>query len=165
MKKELHLLGFDYGASNGRAIHGVFDGKRLTIDEIHRFPNEPVPMDGRLYWDFPRLFMEMRRGLLKCARAGICPDAIGVDTWGVDFGLLDANGRLLGNPIHYRDTMTNGMIEAACEVMPKEEIFEHTGLAFMQFNTLYQLLALKKQNDVALSQAKTLLFLPDLFTY
>ena len=165
MEKKLHLLGFDYGASNGRAILGVFDGKKLEISEIHRFPNEPVQMGDRLYWDFPRLFAEMRRGLLKCAQAGIEPDVIGVDTWGVDFGLLDGNGRLLGNPVHYRDTMTNGMMDEAFRAMPKEEIFEHTGLAFMQFNSLYQLLALKKENDAALAGAKTLLFMPDLFTY
>ena len=165
MGKKLHLLGFDYGASNGRAILGVFDGRKLEISEIHRFPNEPVQMGDRLYWDFPRLFAEMRRGLLKCAQAGIEPDVIGVDTWGVDFGLLDGNGRLLGNPVHYRDTMTNGMMDEAFRAMPKEEIFEHTGLAFMQFNSLYQLLALKKENDAALDSAKALLFMPDLFTY
>ena len=165
MEKKLHLLGFDYGASNGRAILGVFDGKKLKISEIHRFPNEPVQMGDRLYWDFPRLFAEMRRGLLKCAQAGIEPDVIGVDTWGVDFGLLDGNGRLLGNPVHYRETMTNGMMDEAFRAMPKEEIFEHTGLAFMQFNSLYQLLALKKENDAALASAKALLFMPDLFTY
>ena len=165
MAKRLQLLGFDYGASNGRAILGTLEDGKLTIQEMHRFPNEPVQMGDRFYWDFPRLYAEMRRGLLKCAQAGVEPDSIGIDTWGVDFGLLDENGRLLGNPIHYRDKMTDNAMEKAFRIMPKEQIFEHTGLAFMKFNTLYQLLALKEQNDAALKNAKTLLHIPDLFIY
>lgn len=165
MRQALHLLGFDLGASNGRAIHGAFDGERLTIDEIHRFPNDPVPLGDTLYWDMPRLLFEMRVGLEKAAHAGHAIAAIGIDTWGVDFGLLDRDGRLLQNPVHYRDARTNGMMEYAYGIVSKEKIFEHTGLAFMQFNTLYQLLAMQKARDAALEYAKALLFTPDLLSY
>ncbi len=165
MQHPRHLLGFDFGASNGRAMHGAFDGERLTIDEIHRFPNDPVMVGDTLHWDTLRLFYEMRQGLHKAVRAGFAPAAIGIDTWGVDFGLLDRDGRLLGNPVHYRDARTDGMMEHAFSILPKKALFEHTGLAFMQFNTLYQLLALKAQRSVALEQARALLFTPDLLAF
>ena len=159
------MLGFDLGASNGRAMHGAFDGERLLIDEAHRFPNDPVMVGGTLYWDVLRLFHEMRQGLHKAARAGRAPVSIGIDTWGVDFGLLDKAGNLIGNPVHYRDARTESMLEAAFGIMEKERIFEHTGLAFMQINTLYQLLAMQRANDPALERARTLLFAPDLLAY
>lgn len=165
MQKPLRLLGFDLGASNGRAMLGAFDGERLTLEETHRFPNEPVQVGNTLHWDVLRLLHEMKQGLHKAAKAGVAPSAVGIDTWGVDFGLLDRDGKLIANPVHYRDARTDGMIEAACEVMPKETIFSHTGLAFMPFNTLYQLLAMKGANDASLEMAKTLLFLPDLLAY
>lgn len=165
MQHPLHLLGFDYGASNGRAIHGAFDGERLSIEEVHRFPNDPVMVGDTLHWDTLRLFFEMRQGMAKAIQKGLQPAAIGIDTWGVDFGLLDRNGHLLANPVHYRDARTDGMMEAAYQVMPKETIFDHTGLAFMQFNSLYQLLALQKANDASLEYAKKLLFMPDLLAY
>lgn len=165
MNQPLHLLGFDYGASNGRAIHGAFDGERLTVEELHRFPNDPVMVGDTLHWDILRLFHEMRTGLHKAAKAGISPAAVGIDTWGVDFGLLDRDGRLLANPVHYRDARTDDMMAYAQAIMPKEAIFEHTGLAFMQFNTLYQLLALQRTNDATLEHAQKLLFTPDLLGY
>ncbi len=165
MRYPLHLVGFDFGASNGRAVHGAFDGNRLTIRELHRFPNEPVQVGDTLYWDVLRLFQQMQQGLFKAAREGITPAAVGIDTWGVDFGLLDRNGRLLSNPVHYRDGRTDGMMEKAYGILQKEEIFHHTGLAFMQFNTLYQLLALRRADDPTLAAAKRLLFMPDLFSY
>lgn len=165
MQDPLHLLGFDFGASNGRAIHGAFDGERLLIKEVHRFANEPVMVGDTLYWDILRLFSDMRQGLANATRAGVTPASIGIDTWGVDFGLLDRDGRLLANPVHYRDARTDGMIEYACGAVGKEKIFEHTGLAFMPFNTLYQLLALQRARDATLEHAKTLLFTPDLLAY
>ena len=158
----LHLLGFDFGASSGRAMLGTYDGQTLQLEELHRFSNDPVMLNGRFVWDIQRLFFEMKAALLKAVKAGIKLDGIGIDTWGVDFGLLDQNGRLLGVPVHYRDARTDGMMEEAFKTMPKEEIFEATGLAFMQFNTLYQLLAMKKENDPTLDIASTLLFTPDL---
>jgi sugar (pentulose or hexulose) kinase len=163
VRHPLHLLGFDYGASNGRAIHGAFDGERLTIGEVHRFPNDPVAVGGTLHWDILRLYHEMRQGLLKAARAGIRPDSIGIDTWGVDYALLDGAGRMLANPTHYRDPRTDGLMEAAFDTMPQEAIFAETGLAFLPFNTLYQLLA--ERNAGTLSRARTLLFIPDLLSF
>ena len=165
MKSPMHLLGYDFGASNGRAMHGTFDGKKLELTEIHRFPNEPVLIGGTLYWDILRLFHETKTGLAKMVRSGYIPKTIGIDTWGVDFGLLDQEGKLLANPVHYRDHRTDGMMEYAQTILPKEKMFEYTGLAFMQFNTVYQLLALVKQSDTAFSHAKKLLFIPDLIAY
>ncbi len=163
--KKLNLLGFDFGASSGRAMLGVYDGKTIELTEMHRFSNDPVMMNGRFVWDVQRLFFEMKAALLKCSRAGIELDGIGIDTWGVDYGLLDHNGALLGIPVNYRDARTDGMMEEAFKIMPKNEIFEKTGLAFMQFNTLYQLLAMKKMGDKTLNIAEDMLFMPDLLAY
>ena len=121
--KKLNLLGFDFGASSGRAMLGVYDGKTVELTEIHRFSNDPVMINGRFVWDVQRLFFEMKAGLVKCAKAGIKLDGIGIDTWGVDYGLLDQNGALLGIPVNYRDARTDGMMEEAFKIMPKEEIF------------------------------------------
>ncbi len=163
--KKLNLLGFDFGASSGRAMLGVYDGKTIELTEMHRFSNDPVMLNGRFVWDVQRLFFEMKAALLKCSKAGIELDGIGIDTWGVDYGLLDNNGALLGVPVNYRDARTDGMMEEAFKIMPKNEIFEKTGLAFMQFNTLYQLLAMKKMGDKTLDIAEDMLFMPDLLAY
>ena len=163
--KTLRLMGFDFGASSGRAMLGTYDGKTLQLEELHRFSNDPVMLNGRFVWDVQRLFFEMKAALLKAVKAGIKLDGIGIDTWGVDFGLLDKNGALLGIPVNYRDARTDNMMEEAFKIVPKEEIFEETGLAFMQFNTLYQLLAMKKMGDPTLDVADTMLFMPDLLAY
>ncbi|MGE5583761.1 MAG: rhamnulokinase [Bacillota bacterium] len=162
----LKLLAFDYGASSGRAILGKFDGNRLSLEEVSRFPNEPVMVGESLYWDVLRLYHEMKQGILKCVSGGNKEIAsIGIDTWGVDFGLLDASGKLLANPYHYRDKNTEGMIEEACKIVPRREIYEQTGIQFMVFNTLYQLLSLKINNSPLLEKASAMLFMPDLFRY
>ena len=163
--KKLNLLGFDFGASSGRAMLGVFDGERIEIEEIHRFSNDPVMLCGRFVWDVPRLVYEMKQALLKLSRTGIHVDAIGIDTWGVDFGMLDKNGHLLGLPVHYRDDRTIGMREKVREIIPDKELFAHTGLAYNQFNTLYQLYAMKLEGDPVLEKAADLLFMPDLLAY
>ena len=164
--KQYNFLGYDFGASSGRAMLGVYDGEKIELSEIHRFSNDPVELNGRFVWDAPRLLYEMKQALVKVSKAGIKLDAIGIDTWGVDVGFLDRNGNLIANPINYRDHMTDGMMEKAfAEVMSKEEIFSHTGLAFNQFNTLYQLYALKCMNDPVLDVAEQMLFIPDLFVY
>ena len=166
MSKVYKFLAFDFGASSGRAMLATFDGVKITLEEKHRFSNDPVTVNGSLYWDVLRLFHEIKQGILKCANSGDRDiDCIGIDTWGVDYGLLDKNGKLLGNPYHYRDTRTEGMYEEAFQRVPKEEIFRETGIAFNWFNTLFQLLAAKLAQDVALEQAKTLLFMPDLLNY
>lgn len=164
--KEYRFLGFDFGASSGRAMLGVYDGTKLTLEEIRRFSNDPVELCGRMVWDLPRLFFEMKQSLTDLKNRGIEPDAIGIDTWGVDFGLLDKNGNLIGIPIHYRDRMTEGVPEKVWrEEMPKEELFSRTGIAFNQFNTLYQLCALRDRKEPALEIAEDLLFMPDLLAY
>ena len=162
----MKLLAFDYGASSGRAILGEFDGSRLTLSELHRFSSDPVMMNGTFTWDFPRLFFELKKGILKAYQAGHKEIAgIGIDTWGVDFGLLSRQGELLGNPVHYRDARTDGMIELACSRSSEKEIYDTTGIAFQKFNTLYQLLAMAEKKSVLLENADTLLFIPDLFNY
>ena len=163
--KTLNLLGFDFGASSGRAMLGVFDGDRIDIQEIHRFSNDPVMLCGRFVWDVPRLVFEMKQALLKLGRQGVKVDAIGIDTWGVDYGMLDKNGRLLGLPVHYRDDRTIGMREKVREIIPDKELFARTGLAYNQFNTLYQLYAMKQEGDPTLDAARDMLFMPDLLAY
>jgi len=163
MRSPLHLLAFDYGASNGRAIMGMFDGHRFTLSEAYRFSNDPVQLPDALYWDVLRLYAELQLGLQKASATFGAPDAIGIDTWGVDYGLLDSTGRLIANPVHYRDTRTDGMMEYAFSHLAKEEIFRQTGLAFMPFNTLYQLLSIKGSS--LWDDIQKILFMPDLLAY
>ena len=163
--KPLNLLGFDFGASSGRAMLGTFTKGRLEIREIHRFSNDPVMFCGRFVWDVPRLVYEMKQALLKLSHMDTHVDAIGIDTWGVDFGLLDGNGCLLGMPVHYRDDRTIGMRERVREIISDVELFGRTGIAYNQYNTLYQLYSMKRQGDPALTAAEDLLFMPDLFAY
>jgi rhamnulokinase len=157
-------LAFDFGASSGRAIIGELDGGRLNMREIHRFSNDPVMMNGRFVWDLPRLYFDVVTALKIAAREGGV-DSIGINTWGVDYGLLDRNGRIIGNPVHYRDLRTQGVMEKAFEIVPKDRIYERTGLAFLEFNTLYQLLAARLEKDPAMEIAQSLLFIPDLLAY
>lgn len=166
MAKKLKMLAFDFGASSGRAILGKLEGDRLVIEEIHRFPNDPVMVRGSLYWDILRLFFEIKQGILKCINSGNEDLAsMAVDTWGVDFGLLDENGQLLGNPYHYRDSRTDGMIEEVFKVVPEEELYKKTGIQLMKINTIFHLYSMKHNNSPLLREAKTLLLTPDLFNY
>lgn len=159
----MKLLAFDYGASSGRAILGQFDGSRLTLEEIHRFSNDPVLVSNNLYWDILRLFYEMKQGIFKAAsHAGKDISSIGIDTWGVDIGLLDKDGKLLGNPFHYRDLNTEGMMEKVFGIVPDSEVYERTGIQFQPFNTLYQLFSMQSANSHLLKNASTMLFIPDL---
>ena len=156
-------LAVDMGASSGRHVVGLLDGRQLRLEEIYRFENGPVEADGHLYWDLLALWSHVRQGLRAgAARFGSEIVSVGVDTWGVDFGLL-AGGELVGNPYHYRDSRTNGMMERAFSIVSRKEIFEHTGLQFMQFNTLYQLLAMKLAGSRVLDVADRMLMVPDLF--
>jgi rhamnulokinase len=157
-------LAVDMGASSGRHLLGLFDGNQLQLEEIHRFENGAVEVGGRLYWDLLGQWSHIRRGLWAAgSKYGGEITSVGVDTWGVDFGLLGRGDELLGNPYHYRDSRTNGMMEKAFGIVSREEIFRHTGLQFMQFNTLYQLLAMKLSGSPLLDVAETLLLIPDLF--
>ncbi|HET9494629.1 MAG TPA: FGGY family carbohydrate kinase, partial [Chloroflexia bacterium] len=161
-----NYIAIDLGASTGRVLLGRWDGARFDLQELHRFPNDPVTVMGSLHWDVLRLWAEIKQGLARyTARSDEQLDGIGLATWGVDFALLDRAGRLLGNPYHYRDSRTNGMMEQAFEVVPREEIFAHTGIQFMQINTLYQLYSMVRDSDPQLDAAETLLLVPNLFTY
>ncbi|MBX6313847.1 MAG: rhamnulokinase [Isosphaeraceae bacterium] len=156
-------LALDLGAESGRGLLGRFDGERLELEELHRFPNGPVRLLETLYWDLPRLYNECKVALRKAAAGGRTLDGIGVDTWGVDFGLVGRGDTLLGNPVHYRDARTEGMMDAAFARVPRERIYAITGLQFLPFNTLFQLLALRRQGSPLLDVAETLLMMPDLF--
>lgn len=158
------VLAFDFGASSGRAILGSFDGEKITLKEVHRFSNDPVKVGHTFYWDVLRLFHEIKQGILKAKQFGNI-DSIGIDTWGVDFGLIDEKGYLLENPVHYRDERNVGMIDEARKYMSKTEMYDRTGIQFMEFNTLFQLLSIKKNRPELLERADKLLFMPDLFTY
>ncbi len=158
------VLAFDFGASSGRAIIGCFDGEKITLEEVHRFSNDPVSVGGTVYWDVLRLFYEIKQGIIKARMAGGF-DSIGIDTWGVDFGLIDAEGKLMENPIHYRDARTVGMVDEAFKTMPREKIYGITGIQFMELNTLFQLISLKKNRPWMLERADKMLFMPDLFAY
>ena len=158
------VLAFDLGAESGRALVGHFDGKRLTLENLHRFANGPVQIFDRLYWDPLRLFGEMQHSLaLFVHKHGKDLASIGIDTWGVDFALLGAGDALLDNPRNYRDPRTEGMLEEAFARVPREEIFAHTGVQFMKLNSLYQLLAMRE--SPLLQSAQTLLLMADLFNF
>lgn len=164
MSKTLHLLALDLGAESGRAMLASFDGERLRLREIHRFPNTPVRLPDGLHWNILGLFDEIKKGIRLAVQQGEIA-SLGVDTWGVDFGLLDANGALLGIPHHYRDRRTDGMLELACRKAGREFIFEQTGIQFLQLNSLYQLLAMAESGSPALRHASTFLTIPDLLNY
>ena len=166
-----NLLALDLGAESGRAILGRFDGARLELSEKHRFANTPIAVPGQgaqasLHWDVLRLWSDVRAGVVRAAREEpVKLDGIGLDTWGVDFGLLDRRGQLISSPYHYRDNRTDGMVEEAFQRVPREQIFAQTGIQFMQINSLYQLFSMVIQRAPALEIAHTFLTIPDLFNY
>ena len=159
-------IAVDLGAESGRVMLGSVSAEKLALEEIHRFGNGPVEENSSLRWDFNKLLSEIKTGIGKAAKtAGAQVWGIGIDSWGVDFGLLDADGELIENPYHYRDSQTNGMMDKAFKLMSKREIYENTGVQFMQLNSLYQLLAMRINNSVALAKAANLVFIADLFSY
>jgi rhamnulokinase len=163
MPEEAKFLAIDLGAESGRALLGRFDGERVVLEEVHRFPNVPVRVTDGLHWDALRLMGCVYRSLSKAAREAEQIESVGIDSWGVDFALLDRDGALVSNPYHHRDPRTEGMVERAFEKVSKEEIYETTGVQFMRINTLYQLLA--TQGSTLLEVADTLLLIPDLMNY
>lgn len=164
MTEEKRVLAFDFGASSGRAVVGTFDGRTIHMEEVHRFANDPVMVRGTMYWDVLRLFHEIKQGMTKAYLSGPVA-SIGIDTWGVDFGMLDQRGNLLENPVHYRDRRTTGMVEEVFHHIPREELYGITGNQIMPINTLFQLFSLKQQRPEVLERAKTILFMPDLLNY
>jgi len=159
--KATRLLAVDLGAESGRTVLGSFDGERLAVEEVKRFPNGPIEVGGVLQWDVLRLYADMLEGV----RAAGQVDSMGIDTWGVDFGLLDRAGHLLGNPVHYRDRRTEGMLDEAFRRVGRQEIYERTGVQFIPINTLYQLLALVMSQDPQLEAADRMLTMPALLGY
>jgi rhamnulokinase len=161
-----NYLAVDIGAESGRTIVGSLNDGRLSLAETHRFPNGPVRLPDGLHWDVLRLWSEIKAGIgISSAKFNKSLNSIGLDTWGVDFALLDSQGALLSNPFHYRDDRTDGMLEEAFQRMPRAEIFSNTGIQFMQLNTLYQLLAMSVQKSPLFDIAKKFVTIPDLFNY
>ena len=165
MTTSRNYLALDLGAESGRAILGVLGSGRLTLQEVHRFSNIPVRVPEGLQWDVLHLWSEIKAGFTASVKNGLRLDGIGLDTWGVDFALLDRKGALLANPFHYRDARTDGMLDEAFRRMPRADIFANTGIQFMQINTLYQLLSMSVKKSALLDVAQTLVMLPDLFNY
>src|SRR5438874_4218527 len=160
------FLAFDLGAESGRALLGHLDGGRLTLEEKHRFANPNGRMNGHLHWNLLAQWEELKTGLRKATAGGAGKlDGIGVDTWGVDFGLIGKGGEVLGFPYMYRDSRTDGMMDQVFAKVPREKVFDATGIQFMQLNTLFQLYAMKQGASPVLDAAQTLLFMPDLFNY
>jgi rhamnulokinase len=162
--KEQNYLALDLGAESGRAIVGTIAGGKLSLAETHRFANQPVNLPTGLHWNVSNLWHEIKNGI--AASASKSPLAsLALDTWGVDFALLDGANKLLGDPHHYRDSRTDGMLEEAYRRMPREQIFTQTGIQFMQINTLYQLLSMVIAENPQLEFARTFLTIPDLFNH
>lgn len=166
MSETASYIAVDLGAESGRVMLGTIADGKLHLEEMHRFDNGPVETDGSLRWDFDRLLSEVKTGIgLATKKADGEPLGIGVDTWGVDFGLIGGDGRLIEAPYHYRDSRTNGMMDKAFERMPKREIYRNTGIQFMQLNSLYQVLAMRLTDSPALARTKKLIFMADLLSY
>lgn len=159
------ILAYDLGAESGRALVGKFDGERLALDVVHRFPNGGVPTLDSLHWDVLRLFQEILGGMRKAAAEHGELACVGIDTWGVDFGFLGRGGVLLGNPRHHRDPHTEGILDIAYGIVPRAQIYQKTGVQFMRFNSLFQLLAMKRAKSPLLDVAETMLLVPDLLHY
>lgn len=166
MNRPKQYIAVDLGAESGRVILGTLSSDKLRLQEIYRFPNGPIEELGSLKWDFDKLFSEAKTGLAKAIKQSNGEIfGIGVDSWGVDFGLLDENGRLIENPYHYRDSRTDGVMEKAFELMDKRTIYENTGLQFMQINSLYQLMSMHLADSETLARAQKLIFIADLVSY
>ena len=163
---DARYLAFDLGAESSRAIVGTFGEDRLELEELHRFPTRNVVVQGTRFWDVLFLFSEFKEALRQYAiKYGPGLAGIGVDTWGVDFALLGENGQLLGNPVHYRDHRTDGILDDAFEVVPRDRLYAETGIQFMPINTLFQVWAMHRTAPQILREARTFLMMPDLLNY
>lgn len=160
-----YYLAIDIGASSGRHILAHLKENRMVLEEVHRFPNGMVEKDGEHVWDVDELFRQIKLGLKKCAQLGKIPVSVGVDTWGVDFVLLDGDGARIGNAVAYRDGRTRGMDEEVYKIIPEDELYARTGIQKAIFNTIYQLMALKVKKPEHLEKAHTMLLMPDYFHY
>lgn len=162
---ETYYLAVDIGASSGRHILGHLENGRMVMEEVHRFENGMAEKDGELCWDVKKLFAEIKAGMKKCKDLGKVPVSVGIDTWGVDFVLLDGNDQVLGNTVGYRDSRTDGMDQKVYEIIPEDELYARTGIQKQIFNTIYQLEAVKQKHPEYLEQAEHLLMIPDYFHF
>ncbi len=160
-----YYLGIDIGASSGRHILAHLENGRMVLEEVHRFPNGMVEVDGEKVWDVDELFKQIKIGMKKCAEMGKIPVSVGVDTWGVDFVLLDKDGNRLGNAVGYRDGRTKGMDEEVYKVISEDDLYARTGIQKQLFNTIYQLMSLKVKKPEILEKAEVMLMIPDYFHY
>ena len=166
MVETKQYVAVDLGAESGRVMLGSICDSKLELDQIHRFGNGPVEQDGSLKWDFSKLFSNIKEGIGKAVKAAdgqVC--GIGVDSWGVDYGLIDENGELIENPYHYRDSRTDEMMDKAFEIMGRRQVYDNTGIQFMQFNTIYQLFSLSLSRPEVLKKTEKLIFMADLVSY
>ncbi len=159
------FLAIDIGASGGKAFVGKYDGRKLSLEEVKRFPNNPVSLNGNTHWNIMSLHENILDGIRAASNRGLEIQSIGIDTWGVDYGLLDESGFLLGNPMHYRDMFEDDSMEYALEKAGAEWLFERSPTQFQPFNTLFQLISMKRRKYRALDVAKTLLPVPSLLSY
>jgi rhamnulokinase/L-fuculokinase len=157
------VIAFDLGASGGRAMLATYDGARIAMEEIHRFRNEPVRVNGTMYWDILFLFRHIKEGIAAASSGGSI-DSLGIDTWGVDFGLIGRDGQLLSNVVHYRDGRTDDY-ELIYGILSREELYQRTGIQEMKINSIHQLYYLKRERSELLEQTDKLLFTPDLLNY
>lgn len=160
-----YYLSVDIGASSGRHILGSLVDGKLELEEIYRFPNGMKNVDGSLCWDLDALFSEIKKGLIRCKEIGKIPAFMGIDTWAVDYVLLDGENQILGKTYGYRDGRTNGMDQKVYEIISPEELYSQTGIQKQIFNTIYQLMAVKQQEQEMLDKAESLLFIPDYFHF
>jgi len=166
MINKARFIAADLGASSGRVMVGQWDGNQFSLEELHRFPNGGVSLDSGLYWDVLGIWSHLQECLRKYhARYNDSPEGIGIDAWGVDFGLLDKRGRLIGNPVHYRDGRTRGVVERFFQLFSERDMFSATGTQTMAINTLFQLYSMVLERDPQLQQSDTLLMIPDLLVY
>ena len=160
-----YFLAVDIGASSGRHILGSYENGKIELEEVHRFWNGMDEVEGTLCWDTERLFGEIITGMKKCKELGKIPVSVGVDTWGVDFVLLDKEDNIVGQTVGYRDSRTDGMDDEVYKIIPEEELYARTGIQKAMYNTIYQLMALKTKKPEYLSEADTMLMIPDYFHY
>ena len=160
-----YYLAVDIGASSGRHILGSLENGKIVLEEVYRFENGLHSKNGHLCWDFDRLFTEIKNGLKRCKELGKIPSSMGIDTWGVDFVLLDENDRIIGDTVAYRDLRTNGMDEEVAKIVPPDELYARTGIQKMAINTIYQLMAIKKETPEYLERAKSFLMVPEYFNF
>lgn len=165
MSTPIYNLAFDFGASSGRLILSKYAGGKIELEEIHRFTNDPVRVGKNFYWDTFRLYHELKTGLKKAAAKKLDITSLAIDTWGVDYGLIDKEGNLIGNPVNYRDDRTIGVIDEVDKIVPLKEVYASTGIQFMNFNTIFQFYSDKKMRPEIYEKADKFLMMPDLFNY